>query len=239
MLLDLRDKVVLVTGAARGIGRVITEAFVRERSVVVGMDVTGVEWLGSALTAGGIDGAGYACDVRDNAGVMGEGLVEDLDDEVWGHCFDVNVGGVFRMCRAAVPVMKAQHSGRIINAASFAAVVPSIGSAAYAASKAAIVALTRTLAGELGPWDVTVNAYAPGMIPSGINTFAQLNPADQGRLLDTLTLRRWGEAEEVADLVCFLASDAARYITGTMVDVSGGKLATQFPQRAYELAGLR
>jgi 3-oxoacyl-[acyl-carrier protein] reductase len=261
MLLDLRDKVVLVTGAARGIGKVITEAFVRERSVVVGIDVAGVEWLGSALIAAGTDGAAHACDVRDtaavnalvaevtgrfgrldvlinNAGVMGDGLVEDVDDETWDRCFDVNVGGVFRMCRAAVPVMKAQRSGRIINAASFAAVVPSIGSAAYAASKAAVVQLTRTLAGELGPWDVTVNAYAPGMIPSGINTFAQLNPADQARLLDTLTLRRWGAAEEVADLVCFLASDAARYITGTMVDVSGGKLATQFPQRAYELAGL-
>jgi 3-oxoacyl-[acyl-carrier protein] reductase len=262
MLLDLRGKVVLVTGAARGIGKVITEAFVRERSVVIGIDVVGVEWLGSALTAAGTDGAAYACDVRDtaavnalvsevtgrfgrldvlvnNAGVRGEGLVEDLNDETWDRCFDVNVGGLFRMCRAAVPVMKAQHSGRIINAASFAAVVPSIGSAAYAASKAAVVQLTRTLAGELGPWDVTVNAYAPGMIPSGINTFAQLNPAEQGRLLDTLTLRRWGKAEEVADLVCFLASDAARYITGTMVDVSGGKLATQFPQRAYEIAGLR
>jgi 3-oxoacyl-[acyl-carrier protein] reductase len=262
MLLDLRDKVVLVTGAARGIGKVITEAFVREGSVVIGIDVAGVDWLGAALSAAGGAGAAYTCDVRDsgavnavvgevtgrfgrldvlvnNAGVMGAGLVEDLDDEVWQRCFDVNMGGVFRMCRAAVPVMKAQHSGRIINAASFAAVVPSIGSAAYAASKAAVVQFTRTLAGELGPWDVTVNAYAPGMIPTAINTFAELNPAAQGRLLDMLTLRRWGAADEVADLVCFLASDAARYITGTMVDVSGGKLATQLPQRAYELAGLR
>jgi 3-oxoacyl-[acyl-carrier protein] reductase len=81
-----------------------------------------------------------------------------------------------------------------------------------------------------------VNAYAPGMIPSGINTFAQMDPAAQDRLLDTLTLRRWGEPAEVADLICFLASDAARYITGTLVDVSGGKLATQLPQRAYEIA---
>ena len=133
--------------------------------------------------------------------------------------------------------MKRQNSGRIINAASFAAIVPSIGSAAYAASKAAVVQLTRTLAGELGPWNITANAYAPGMIPSGINTFAEMDPADQGRLLDTLTLRRWGEADEVADLICFLASDASRYITGTLVDVSGGKLATQLPQRGYEIAG--
>jgi 3-oxoacyl-[acyl-carrier protein] reductase len=77
------------------------------------------------------------------------------------------------------------------------------------------------------------------MIPSGINTFAAQSSADQDRLLDTLTLRRWGDAQEVADLICFLASDAARYITGTLVDVSGGKLATQLPQKAYEIAGLR
>ena len=168
---------------------------------------------------------------------MGEGLITEIDDETWDRCFDVNVGGVFRMCRAVAPIMKRQNSGRIINAASFAAIVPSIGSAAYAASKAAVVQLTRTLAGELGPWNITANAYAPGMIPSGINTFAEMDPAAQGRLLDTLTLRRWGEAEEVADLICFLASDASRYITGTLVDVSGGKLATQLPQRGYEIAG--
>lgn len=126
--------------------------------------------------------------------------------------------------------------GRIINAASFAAIVPSVGSGAYAAAKAAVVQLTRTLAGELGPWNITVNAYAPGMIPSGINTFAQMEQTDQDRLLNTLTLRRWGSADEVADLIVFLASDAARYITGTLVDVSGGKLATQLPQRAYEIA---
>jgi 3-oxoacyl-[acyl-carrier protein] reductase len=130
--------------------------------------------------------------------------------------------------------MKRQHRGRIVNAASFAAIVPSVGSAAYAASKAAVVQLTRVLASELGPWDVTVNAYAPGMIPTAMNGFADLPEPAQARLLDTLSLRRWGRAEDVADLVCFLASDAARYITGTLVDVSGGKLSTQMPHRAYE-----
>ena len=140
------------------------------------------------------------------------------------------------MCRAVIPIMKAQQSGRIINAASFAAIVPSVGSAAYAAAKAAVVQLSRTLAGELGPWNITVNAYAPGMIPTAMNGFDTHGPAAQDRLLDTLTLRRWGTAEEVADLVCFLASDAAGYITGTLVDVSGGKLATQLPQVAYRRA---
>jgi 3-oxoacyl-[acyl-carrier protein] reductase len=132
--------------------------------------------------------------------------------------------------------MKAQPSGRIINAASFAAIVPSIGSAAYGASKAAVVQFTRTLAGELGPWDITVNSYAPGMIPTAMNGFADLPRADQDRLLDTLSLRRWGDPADVAALICFLASDAASYITGALIDVSGGKLATQIPGKAYELA---
>lgn len=261
MLLELTDRVVVVTGAGRGIGRTIAEAFLRERSTVVALDVSteALTWFKDARREAGLAGGAYACDVSDtasvdevitrvvgelgridvlvnNAGVMGEGLITDLDDATWDRCFDVNVGGVFRMCRAVAPIMKKQRSGRIINAASFAAIVPSIGSAAYAASKAAVVQLTRTLAGELGPWNITANAYAPGMIPSGINTFAEMDPQAQGRLLDTLTLRRWGEAEEVADLICFLASDASRYITGTLVDVSGGKLATQLPQRGYEIA---
>ena len=92
------------------------------------------------------------------------------------------------------------------------------------------------LAGELGPWDITVNCYAPGMIPTEINGFSRLSQERQRRLLDTLTFRRWGEAREVANLICFLASDLAGYITGTMIDVSGGKLATQIPRLAWEAA---
>jgi 3-oxoacyl-[acyl-carrier protein] reductase len=129
--------------------------------------------------------------------------------------------------------MKRQRSGRILNAASFAAIVPIVGSAAYAASKAGVHYFTRVLAGELGPWNITANCYSPGMIPTEINHFTEQPQERQDRLLDTLTLRRWGDARDVANLICFLASDLAGYITGTMIDVSGGKLATQIPSLAY------
>ena len=258
MILDLTDKVVVVTGAGRGIGRVIAERFLAESARVVALDLDpgGLDWLTGhdparalSLAADVADSAAVAGVVEqvqdrfgrldvlvNNAGIFVEGLVEDLTDEAWDRCFAVNVGGTFKMCRAVIPIMKAQRSGRIINAASFAAIVPSVGSAAYAAAKSAVAQLSRTLAGELGPWNITVNAYAPGMIPTAMNGFATMEPAVQDRLLNTLTLRRWGSAEDVADLVCFLASDAASYITGTLVDVSGGKLATQLPQVAYERA---
>jgi NAD(P)-dependent dehydrogenase (short-subunit alcohol dehydrogenase family) len=250
MLLDLAGKVVLVTGGGRGIGRALTQRFSDEGSRVVALDValpdedegghlslvcdvTSADSVRRAVDQV-LDRYGAVDVLVNNAGVNVEGLVADLDPEQWRRAFDVNVTGTFLMSQAVVPTMKSQHSGRIINAASFAAIVPSVGSAAYAASKAAVVAFTRVLASELGPWDVTVNAYAPGMIPTAMNGFADLPEPAQARLLDTLSLRRWGRADDVADLVCFLASDAAQYITGTLVDVSGGKLSTQMPQRAYE-----
>ncbi len=133
------------------------------------------------------------------------------------------------MCQAVVPVMKRQRSGRILNAASFAAIIPSVGGAAYAASKSGVEGFTRVLAGELGAHEITVNCYAPGMIPTAMNRFADRPDAEKSRLLDTLTLRRWGSPRDVANLICFLASDLASYITGTMIDVSGGKFATQMP----------
>jgi NAD(P)-dependent dehydrogenase (short-subunit alcohol dehydrogenase family) len=245
MLLDLAGKVVLVTGAGRGIGRVLAERFHHEGSRVVALDVS-VPGDDDAP-----DHLSLACDVSDpasvvgavaqvldrygavdvlvnNAGVNVEGQVADLDPQQWQRAFDVNVTGTFLMSQAVIPAMKSQRSGRIVNAASFAAIVPSVGSAAYAASKAAVVALTRVLASELGPWDVTVNAYAPGMIPTAMNGFADLPEPAQARLLDTLSLRRWGRAEDVADLVCFLASPRARYITGAVIPVDGGLRRYQF-----------
>jgi 3-oxoacyl-[acyl-carrier protein] reductase len=261
MHIDLEGKVAIVTGAGRGIGREIAGTLADEGVTTVVTDVRQdyLDAVARDFAARGRKGAQYHCDVRDaarigevvadvvrsfgridilvnNAGVAAGGPVEELSEEAWDLNQDVNLKGTFLMCRAVAPVMKRQQGGRIINAASFAAIVPIVGSAAYAASKAGVHYLTRVLAGELGPWNVTVNCYAPGMIPTEMNRFAEAPPERQRRLLDTLTLRQWGEARDVANLVCFLASDLAGYITGTMIDVSGGKLATQIPRLAWEAA---
>lgn len=250
MQIDLSGRVVVVTGAARGIGRLIAAAFAREGAGVVGLDleagalaelqeeslaelvlpcdITDPDQVRQAVAA--VDERFGRLDVLiNNAGVNAEGPLESFEPALWDQVFAVNVRGVLNTCQAVIPLMKRQRSGRIINAASFAAIIPSVEAAAYGASKAAVVQMTRVLASELGPWGITVNAYAPGMIPTAMNGFAALDEQAASTKLDQLSVRRWGEGEDVANLCLFLAGDLSGYITGALLDVSGGKFATQDP----------
>lgn len=205
MHLDLSDRVVVVSGGGRGIGATLAGRFAAEGSRVVVLDRAFaperetppevVEIVCDVTSPSSVQAAvdevverfGTIDVLVNNAGVNVDGRVADLTWEGWRTCFDVNVGGVFLLSQAVAEVMKRARRGRILNAASFAAIVPSVGSAAYAASKAAVVQFTRVLASELGPWDVTVNAYAPGMVPTAMNGFADLPQAQADRLLDTLS----------------------------------------------------
>jgi 3-oxoacyl-[acyl-carrier protein] reductase len=261
VLIDLSGRVAVVTGAGRGIGRDLVLRLAHEgvTTAAVDVDQANLDSLGAELRDLGAPASQFGCDVTDaesveqvvaeiaarhgridilvnNAGVTAPGVVDTLAEDRWRSCLDVNVTGAFLMCRSVVPIMKRQRSGRIINASSFAAIVPTVGHTAYAASKAAVAHFTRALAGELGPWNITANAYAPGMIPTEMNHFGDRPQDEQDRLLDMLTVRRWGSADDIANLVCFLASDQASYITGTLIDISGGKLATQVPRIAYDRA---
>ncbi len=258
MNIDISNKVVIVTGASKGIGRVIAEAFAKEG---VKLSLWDIDYKALIAVADAISSqsdekvVAIKCDVSSeqdineavkitvekygtidvliaNAGILNASKILETSVERWDEVFDVNTKGPFLCAKAVAPFLQSKNSGRIIFASSFAAIVPSVGSAAYAASKSAIVSLTRVLAAELGPWNITVNAYAPGMIPTEMSSIDTLSESRQNELLDTLCIREWGSADDIASLLIFLSSEQARYITGTLIDTSGGKFSVQFAKLA-------
>lgn len=256
MKIDLEGRRAIVTGGSSGIGLCIVEQLLAEGVAVCILDMqepapdTAGGSLDSAMplffrtnvadpeavaraVSDAAESMGGLDIVVNNAGITRKGRVEDISSADWRSTFSVNVEGVMNVCQAAIPHLKTSENGRIINAASFAAIVPSVGGAAYAASKNAVITLSRVLASELAPWAITVNSYAPGMIPTAMNGFAQLDAEAVSRKLAQVSLNRWGSAQDIASLISYLSSDFARYITGSLIDISGGKIATQDPSAAW------
>jgi len=242
-------RVVIVTGAAKGIGAVTAEAFGRERARVAALDVdgAGVDSVVAALSARGVDAIGVKTDVTaatavraavdavlsrwgrvdvlvNNAGgfaVMR--TFEDTEESEWEAIVRSNLTSVFLVCKAVLPVMKRQRAGRIVNLASVVARGGAVRVPAhYAAAKAGVIALTRMLALEVADLGITVNAVAPGTTATD-RVIAARTPEETARVAAAIPLGRLGRPAEIAEAILFLASDAASFVTGAVLDVNGGQ----------------
>ena len=257
MDLGLKDRVVIITGASRGIGRAAAAAVAAEGARLAVCSRNGDE-LRAAMGAEGIPDdrlltqqadVGRPADVGalaratlerfgtvhvlvNNAGAGRPAAFEDLPDDQWGEVLDQNLWSVIRMTRAVLPAMKAAGGGRIINVSALSGLRPRLGQVASNVTKAGVVSLTKSLAAELGPHKITVNTVCPGMVLTSrwVARVAKL-AAEKGISEEEaryrmagygIPLGRFGDPEESAGIILFLASRHAGYITGTAIEVDGG-----------------
>ena len=241
----MENKVALITGASRGIGKAIALKFGTQGAVVIGTATTqnGVSTIDQYLKNAGIRGMGVALNVNDtdqivsimeeirekfgeieilvnNAGITRDNLLVRMKDEEWDDIMETNLKSAFRLCRMVLrPMMKARY-GRIINISSVVGAIGNIGQANYAAAKAGMFGFSKSLAREVGGRNITVNCVAPGFIDTDMTR--ALSEEQQNSLIQHVPLGRLGQSDEVAAAVAFLASAAAGYITGTTLHVNGG-----------------
>jgi 3-oxoacyl-[acyl-carrier protein] reductase len=242
------DRVVLVTGAGRGIGQAIAAAFAKAGASVVLNDIGPEDRLQqvakelSAATGGRV--ISIAADVKDydavqgmvrqvnrefgrldvlvnNAGIIRRGSIETVTEKDWDEVLAVNLKGTFNCCKAAADIMIRQRYGKIVNVSSVAAKTGDITSApGYGPSKAGMDALTKTLARQLASYGINVNGVAPHAIETDMS--AEWPPEKRRAIIAAIPLKRLGRPEDVAEAVLFLASDKAAFITGEILDVNGG-----------------
>ncbi len=244
----LRDKVAVVTGSARGIGKAIAKAFAREGAKVALIDVdqAALESLRSEIEKTGGKAVVLACDISrssevkdgmnrildalgridilvNNAGIIRRGTIETVTEEDWDRVIEVNLKGTFNCCKAVVEIMKRQGCGKIVNVSSIAGKVGDITSApGYGPSKAGVDALTKTLARQLARYSINVNSVSPHAIETEMS--AQWSEEKRREVVASIPLGRLGKPADVAEAVLFLASEGASFITGEILDVNGGAL---------------
>jgi len=246
---DLSGRVALITGAARGLGRAAAErmlaggaavalnvrrpeqaaALEREletlgaRTLVLAGDVASSAVVAS-LVERVLERFGRLDVLVNNAAAAYSTRFEQISEEEWRRALDVNLTAAFLCIQAALPAMKANRYGRVVNLSSTAGKsVSTLGGAHYTASKAGLLGLTRAAAKELGPFGITVNAVCPGLIDTEL-TREHATPEELAAHARSFPVQRLGTAAEVADLIAFLASEEAGYITGASVDINGGDL---------------
>jgi 3-oxoacyl-[acyl-carrier protein] reductase len=242
---QLDNQVAVVTGAGRGIGRAIALKFAGEGANVacVSRTVENSEKVAAEVRALGHTAWAYAVDVADakavaavaekilaeagrvdvlvnNAGVTRDGLLMRMSEEDWDTVLNTNLKGAFSFTKAFTRGLLKQRSGRIINVASIIGLIGNAGQANYAASKAALIGFTKSIARELGSRGITANALAPGFIETDMT--AALNEEVRKQLLEKIPLACFGQAEDIANAALFLAAASGRYITGQVLVVDGG-----------------
>jgi 3-oxoacyl-[acyl-carrier protein] reductase len=243
----LNEKVAIVTGASRGIGRSIAETLAAEGAKVVvnyHSSAAGAEEVVSQIQAAGGEAMAYQANVGDfeeaqamvkaaldaygqvdilvnNAGTTRDMILMMMKEDDWDIVINTNLKSMFNCCKAVLrPMIRKKRGGRIINISSIVGLAGQGGQTNYAASKAGIIGFTKSLAKEVGSRDITVNAIAPGFFPTALTDV--LSDDMVQKALELIPLGRLGELEEVAHLVAFLASDKAAYITGEVIRVDGG-----------------
>ncbi|MBN2779897.1 MAG: 3-oxoacyl-[acyl-carrier-protein] reductase [Alphaproteobacteria bacterium] len=244
-MFDLTGKIALVTGATGGIGKEIAKVFHAQGATVVlhGRNESKLEALKNepgdraqiaacdlgdlksidAFANAVLEKTGGKLDILvNNAGLTRDGLAMRMSDEQWQEVIDVNLTAIFKLTRAFIPTMMKQRYGRIINMASVVGVMGNAGQANYTASKGGLIALTKTLAMELGSRGLTVNAIAPGFIESAMTD--ELPEKVKEAYIAQIPARRFGSSADIAASALYLASDEAGYVTGQTIHVNGGML---------------